>query len=140
MLPLFSSSPMLTRPTLGLLLFMTFSIYMLPIIANSSRFSALHSEFAPASRSSDASPLPRTGYTLARAGLSIPWILPSMKRPPARSAPVLPADTKRSPSPSLTISRPLTMEESFFERIAFTGASFIDMTCCASLMLILDSS
>ena len=109
---------------------------MLPIIPNSSRLFGLQSAFAPASTRSDGSP-PKIGYMLASAGRSIPCILPKIKSPPERSAPVLPAEIKISPSPFFTIFIPFTIEESFFERTALTGASSFVITSRASATVIL---
>ena len=137
--PLAASAPILTRPTFGFFLPITFSIYMLPIIPNSNKLFGLHSELAPASTSSEGMP-PTIGYMLANAGLSIPGILPSIKRPPASNAPVLPAETKISPYPLLTIFIPFTIEESFFDLTALTGASSLVITSSAFITCIFASS
>ena len=137
--PLFSSTPIFTSPTFGLCRLTTLSMYMLPIIPNSRRFSGLHSAFAPASMRRAAS-LPRMGYMLAIAGLSIPGILPSIKRPPAIRAPLLPAETNKSASPDFTMFIPFTMEESFLTLTALTGESSMEITSLASQMVILSPS
>ena len=60
-----------------------------------------------------------------------------MKSPPARRAPVLPAEINTSPSSALTMFMPLTIEESFFDLTALTGASSLVITSVAFTTLIL---
>ena len=83
---------------------------------------------------------PAIGYILDIAGLSIPGILPSINRLPAIYAPVFPADINRSPSPSLSIVRPFTIEESVFLLMALTGESSFSITSEACTTCILLSS
>ena len=66
-----------------------------------------------------------------RAGLSIPFILPTMKRPPTSIAPVLPALRKASACLSLTSFIATTSEESFFDLTAFVGTSSNSITSVA---------
>ena len=64
---------------------------------------------------------------VASAGRLMPRRVRTMRLAPTWSAPVLPAETKASPLPSLSIFRPTTMEESFFVRMALAGSSHISM-------------
>ena len=114
----------------------TFSIYIDPINANCKILFGLQSTFAPASINIK---LPFVeGIIGANAGLSIPFILPTLRREPARKAPVLPAERKASQTLSLTSFNPITIEESFFLFIAFTGISSFPITCFASTICSLD--
>ena len=103
---------------------------MEPICANWTSWEARASIFAPQS-TSRTGPF-AVGIRGASGGRSIPRILPTRSCPPARVAPVLPAVTKASHVPSLTSFRPLTIEESFFVRMALTGGSAISMISRAS--------
>ena len=58
-----------------------------------------------------------------RPGRSIFLIRPTISKPLAKRAPVLPADSKASAWPSLTACAANTMEAFFFLRIARTGSS-----------------
>ena len=60
-------------------------------------------------------------------------ILPIINCPPTNTAPELPADTKASAFPSFTRFSATTMEESFFLRIAITGASSQEISSLASI-------
>ena len=55
----------------------------------------------------------------AKAGLSIPFILPTSNVAPVNKAPEFPAEIKTSPLPSFSKLKPTTIEESFFLLIAF---------------------
>ena len=112
---------------------------MFPIMPNSNKLLGLQSALAPASTRRDGMP-PTMGYTLARAGLSIPCILPKINNPPARRAPVDPAEMNISPSPFLTMLMPFTIEESFLDLTALTGASSLEITCVAFITLIFSLS
>ena len=64
---------------------------------------------------------------VARAGRLMPRRARTIRLVPTWRAPVLPAETKASPLPSLSIFRPTTMVESFFWRTARAGSSHISM-------------
>jgi hypothetical protein len=66
------------------------------------------------------------------AGLIIPFILFTIRVPPASTAPVLPADIKASPFPSLRSPSPTTRDESFFFLSASVGDSSLVITWAAS--------
>ena len=128
--PLPSSAPRFTSPTVGFSLPITFSIYTLPIIACWRRFCGLQSGFAPASIKSEGIP-PRMGYMLAMHGLSIPSSFPSIILDATTIAPVFPAETNKSPLPPLSIERPTTSEESGFFLTVLTGLSSFVITSFA---------
>ena len=65
------------------------------------------------------------GKIPAKAGLSIPLILPTNKVAPVNKAPELPAEIKTSPSPFFNMLNPTTIEESFLFLIATVGVSSI---------------
>ena len=94
--------------------------------AKAASISGRHSTFAPQSSSRYA--LFLAGTMVASAGRLMPRRVRTMRLAPTWSAPVLPAETKASPLPSLSIFRPTTMEESFFVRMALAGSSHISMT------------
>ena len=94
--------------------------------AKAASISGRHSTFAPQSSSRYA--LFLAGTMVASAGRLTPRRVRTMRLAPTWSAPVLPAETKASPLPSLSIFRPTTMEESFFVRMALAGSSHISMT------------
>ena len=94
--------------------------------AKAASISGRHSTFAPQSSSRYA--LFLAGTMVASAGRLMPRRVRTMRLAPTWSAPVLPAETKASPFPSLSIFRPTTMEESFFVRMALAGSSHISMT------------
>lgn len=52
------------------------------------------------------------GITVPKAGRLIPLSRLTMRVPPTTNAPVLPAERKASPFPSLSILRPIAIEES----------------------------
>ena len=76
---------------------------------------------APQSKRSEGSAA--VGSKCARGVLLTPLALPTINCPPARIAPVLPAEIKASAFPSFRRLRPTTRDESFFSLTAFTGAS-----------------
>ena len=125
-LPLVSSEPMFSRPTLGELMPMTFSMYALPIAANCTSISGRHSVFAPASMSTKLPLSP--GITGEGAIRLIPLIRLTMKVAPNTRAPVLPADTKASPLFSARRVSPTAMEVFFPDLISSFGSSCISKT------------
>ena len=74
---------------------------------------------------------------MARGVLKTPFRRPTISCPPARIAPVEPAEIKASASPSLTSFSPLTILESGFALKAFTGDSSVEMTSLASTIVTL---
>ena len=66
--------------------------------------------------------------TVAIAGRSMPGKRPSLRTQQATEAPVFPAETNASASPSLTNLTAIAMEESFLPRIAAVGGSSIVTT------------
>ena len=96
----------------------------------------LQSTLAPLSKR-NVKPL-TVGRHVPRAGLSMPLILPIIKVPPVKTAPVLPAETKAEASLFLTKLSPTTIDESFFRLMAFVGDSSVEITSVAFLIVILD--
>ena len=110
---------------------------MEPIFANCNKWDGRASTFAPQSTSKDT---PFTvGINGANGGLSTPLILPAINCPPTNTAPVLPAETNASASPAFIKFSATTIEESFFLRIAITGASSLVITSSAFTTLICSS-
>ena len=103
-------------------------------------YSGLASTLAPQSRRRVVPPLCSLGNHAAIAGLLMPLILPSVTRPPARSAPVLPAEISASASPDFMRLSALTIVESFFLLTAIAGASSLVMTSVASITSIFEPS
>ena len=132
---------MLARPILGLSTFKTFLRYILAIIANSLKFLGLQSALAPLSAIIVILPF-ILGIQGQRQGLSIPFILPTIKVAPVSNAPVLPAETIASAFFSFIKFKPTTIEESFFLLIACTGLSSFSITsvvCIISSLLLSNS-
>ena len=90
----------------------------------------MHSTFAPQSIS--MTPCSPAGSTGASAARRIPWMRFTVSVAPVRSAPVLPAETTASPSPSLSIRSATAMEESFFRLVAVLGSSSMVTVSLAS--------
>ena len=112
--------------------------YIPAIWANCNILIVLQFVFAPASINKN---LPsKAGNIAARAGLSIPFILPTNKVAPANNAPEFPADKNTSPSPFLSILNPTTIDEFFFVFIAFVGLSSIVISSSALTIFILSDN
>ncbi len=101
-----------------------------PMCANWSRCSGRASAFAPESISTDG--LNRAGTTTAIAGRNTPGMRRMFSSPAASIAPVFPADTTASASPSPTARHAATRLESGFDRTASAGFSCISITSAAS--------
>ena len=71
------------------------------------------------------------GNIPAIAGLSIPFILPTRRVAPVSNAPEFPAEMNTSPSPSFSILKPTTIDESFLCLIACVGISSISIVSVA---------
>ena len=97
--------------------------------ANCSRCSARASAFAPASSSTDGPS--RAGSETAIAGRSTPGRRRRWSSPAASTAPVFPAETIASASPSATARTAETRVESGFDRTASVGLSAISITSSA---------
>ena len=111
MLPLLSSSPMLSSPILGADTFMIRRAYASPITAKLRRSSAEQSADAPASSiSMDPAGV---GIGVAAAGLRTSLSLPRTVVAPMTNAPVFPADITPDARPSLT-SLTATIRLEFF--------------------------
>ena len=100
-----------------------------PMCANCSRCSARASAFAPASSKTDGPS--RAGRETAIAGRNTPGRRRRCIRPAASTAPVFPADTIASASPSATARTAETSVESGFDRTASVGFSAISITSTA---------
>ncbi len=129
-LPLMSSSPMLSSPTVGRSMPSTAAASALPITANCTSCSGVQLTLAP--RSSTVVTPVRVGSCEAIAGRSMPGSVFSTKRAIAISAPVLPADTQACAVPSLTRLIATRIDESFFLRSASAGGSSISTTSLAA--------
>ena len=125
-LPLISSSPILSRPTVGLSLCSIAEISIEPMMPNCNKCSAVQSTLAP--RSSICVCPSTVGNGAQIAGRSMPGNIFSTKREIAISAPVLPAETQASASPALTRLMATRMDESFLLRRASAGASSMPTT------------
>ena len=78
------------------------------------------------------------GTTGAKAARRMPRMRPTVRVAPESRAPVLPAETKASPSPAFSIRRPTVMEESGLSRKARAGLSSMVITswvCTISMPL-----
>ena len=102
---------------------------MLDICANCNKLIGLQFVLEPASIRRRR-PL-YAGKIPAKAGRSIPLILPTNKVAPVKSAPEFPAEIKTSPSPCFNRLKPTTMEESFLRLIACVGISSISIVSVA---------
>ena len=98
--------------------------------ANWSRYSAVHSTLAPQSISTAPSPS-MVGITGARAARRMPLMRLVIRVAAESRAPVLPAETMASPTPSRSRFRATVREESFFSRKALEGLSSMLMTWSA---------
>ena len=132
-LPLMSSSPMLSSPTVGRSMPSTAVTSALPMTANWTSCCGVQLTLAPRS-SAVVTPL-RVGSCEAMAGRSMPGSVLSTKREIAISAPVLPADMQACATPSLTRLTATRIDESFFPRSALAGASCISTTSLAACTL-----
>ena len=90
----------------------------------------MHSTFAPQSMS--MTPRAPFGSTGASAARRMPGMRFVVSVAPVSSAPVLPADTTASPSPSRSILSATAMLESFLRRVAVLGSSSMVTTSRAS--------
>ena len=129
-----SSSPMLSRPTVGRSMPSTAVTSALPMTANWTSCSGVQLTLAPRS-SAVVTPL-RVGSCDAIAGRSMPGSVFSTKRAIAISAPVLPADTHACACPSRTRLIATRIDESFFLRNASAGGSSIATTSAAAWTVI----
>ena len=77
------------------------------------------------------------GRSVASAGLKIPFILPTISNPDAKSAPVLPIESIASPSPFFSIFAATTTDAFFLLLTAFAGSSWFVITSSAFAILIL---
>ena len=91
------------------------------------RCSGFESTLAPESKSS-VTPF-GVGIGVAMVGRPIPLMRRRMSCAAVTAAPVLPADSTASQTPSLTRRVATTMDASFFVRTASAGCSPISMTC-----------
>ena len=107
--PLISSTPILSRPTVGRSRSNSTLAIALPMTASATRWCASPPIVAP--RSSTTESPRRVGHTAAIAGRSMPGSMRRLNRAIAISAPVLPADTATSASPFLTASIASHIEE-----------------------------
>ena len=78
----------------------------------------------------------RQGTTVPMAGRFTPLMRLTMRVPPTTRAPVLPAETKASPSPSASICRPRAMLLSLYCFIIAVGSASMGITSGASAILI----
>ena len=101
-----------------------------PMCANWSRCSGRASAFAPESSSTDGPFL--AGITTAIAGRATPGSRRSSRKLAASIAPVFPAETTASASPSPTARQATTSELSGFDLTASAGFSSIAITCVVS--------
>ena len=129
-LPFSSSSPIERSRTLGFSMSRISSQKTAPMWANWSRCSARASAFAPASSSTEGPS--RAGSETAIAGRSTPGRRRRWSSPAASTAPVFPAETIASASPSATARMAETSVESGFDRTASVGLSAISITSSAS--------
>ena len=113
-------------------------IYRLPIKANCSRYSGVHSALAPLS-SSRAKPPVFWGTGAPRAARRMPLMRLVSSVAPVSSAPVEPAEISTSPSPLPSRLRPTVMLESFFCRKAVEYLSSMVMTSLACCTVILSA-
>ncbi len=130
-LPLTTSSPMLSKPTVGRALSSIAETKAAPSSANCSRCSAPQSTLAPRSSTVVIPPF-WLGSAVAIAGRSIPSSVFNTKREMAISAPVLPALTTASARPSLTRLAATRIEESRLPRSATATGSSIATTSLAA--------
>ena len=124
-LPLASSSPMLRSPTAGSSTPRYTSAITEPMTANWAKCSGLTSRLAPTSSTTVGVP---SGKMAAIAGRATPLILPMTKAEAASAAPVDPADTIPTASPSATRPAATITDAPFLDRIAAAGSSAISMT------------
>ena len=110
-----------------------FLMYILDIWANCNKFIGLQFVFDPESIKTNL--LLYAGKIPAKAGLSMPFILPTIKVAPVSKAPEFPAEINTSPSPSLSILNPTTIDESFLRLIASVGVSSISIVSVALWIL-----
>ena len=125
--PLWSSVPLFKRPTFAFFHPYTASAYAEAISAKCTRFTLLHSRFAPQSQSSVPRP-EKSGILGQSAGRETPLILPSVSTPAVSTAPVAPLETTASALPSFKRRNAVTVEESFFVRTALVGISSFVIT------------
>ena len=102
---------------------------MLDICANCNKFIGLQFVLEPQSIRTNL--LWYEGSIPAKAGLSTPFILPTKRVAPVRSAPEFPAEINTSPFPSFSKLNPTTIEESFLCLIARVGVSSISIVSVA---------
>ena len=103
--------------------------YIVDIWANCNKLIGLQFVFDPESINNNW--LLYAGNIPANAGLSIPFILPTINVAPASNAPEFPADMNTSPSFSFSILNPTTIDESFLCLIASVGPSSISIVSVA---------
>ena len=119
--PFPGSSPMLRSPTLGSDRPSASRTYTLPRCANCTRCDGLQSTLAPASTRRQSSRA--VGSSAPTGGRSTPGSGRSVKSDEAMTAPVDPALTNASASPSLCSRSPTTIDDSGFLRITEAGES-----------------
>ena len=110
---------MFKSPIAGFSIPNVFLKYIVDIWANCNKFIGLQFVFEPQSINNNW--LLYAGNIPAKAGLSIPFILPTNNVAPASNAPEFPADINTSPSSCFSILNPTTIDESFLCFIATVG-------------------
>ena len=133
--PLTSSTPILSRPTVGRSMSNSTRAMALPMAARLTRWVSSAPIEAPTSSTTDS---PRkVGHSAAIAGRSMPSSIFRLKRDIAISAPVLPAETATSASPFLTASSASHIED--FQRPwrnAWLGLSSMRMATSVWMSLV----
>ena len=124
--PFNSSSPMLSRATLGRSSPSTVRANAAPITANCTRLVASHSVLAPRSSITDSDF--SVGSTAARAGRSMPGMVRSENSDIAIRAPVLPAETAALALPCFTASMAMPIDVVRARRRAWLGLSLMATT------------